>query len=62
LSGASSDGAEGLKAISDAGGQGIVQIAQTAEFPAMPQAAIELNHRAIILEPANIAQHLINTL
>jgi len=40
LTGANSDGAEGLRAICAAGGQGIVQDLATAEVATMPRAAL----------------------
>jgi len=41
LSGANSDGAEGMKAISEAGGITIVQDPLDAEIPLMPQSAVD---------------------
>ncbi len=43
LSGANSDGTAGLNAISAFGGMGIVQSPQTAEYPVMPQSALNSN-------------------
>ena len=40
LSGDGSDGAQGVKAISDAGGMNLAQIPESADFPSMPQNAI----------------------
>ena len=41
LSGASADGARGLRAIADAGGLAVVQSLETAEMTAMPAAALQ---------------------
>lgn len=41
LTGANSDGAEGLKYIIDTGGSGIIQDPKEADYPAMPLAAIK---------------------
>ena len=41
LTGASNDGAEGIRAIKTHGGLTIAQSPETAEFPVMPQAAID---------------------
>jgi two-component system chemotaxis response regulator CheB len=41
LTGASSDGAHGLKAISDAGGLAVAQDPRDAEMKVMPEAALE---------------------
>jgi two-component system chemotaxis response regulator CheB len=43
LSGANSDGADGIAAITAHGGLGIAQDPDTAEYPTMPQAAIKSN-------------------
>jgi len=42
LTGANSDGSQGLRAIQDAGGMVVVQDPKTAEVAVMPQAAIDL--------------------
>lgn len=42
LTGANGDGAEGLKAMADAGATTIVQKPSDAEFPTMPRAALDL--------------------
>ena len=46
LTGASSDGAKGLLAVSNAGGAAWVQSPETAEVPTMPEAALRGNSRA----------------
>lgn len=58
LSGANQDGADGLLAISEQGGVAIVQDPATAEYPAMPQAAIDRNANAVVMTPQNIASYL----
>jgi two-component system chemotaxis response regulator CheB len=57
LSGASADGARGLKAIEDAGGLAIIQA--DAEIPAMPNAAIALCERARIMPVEDIRKYLL---
>lgn len=58
LTGASSDGARGLKAIIDAGGQGLVQTPAEAEVPLMPNAAIQACPEANVLTSAGITAYL----
>ena len=58
LSGANSDGAEGLRAITEAGGAAIVQQPDTAEVPAMPQAALDACRDAYVADVSTIAQLL----
>jgi two-component system chemotaxis response regulator CheB len=41
LTGANSDGADGLKAVREHGGACVIQDPREAEYPAMPQAALE---------------------
>ncbi|WP_035606140.1 chemotaxis protein CheB [Haloferula sp. BvORR071] len=59
LTGASADGAQGLKAIVANGGSAIVQDPATAEGTAMPTAAIESSPAARILPPDRIAAALL---
>ncbi|AEI49759.1 chemotaxis protein CheB [Runella slithyformis] len=54
LSGANGDGAKGMAAIIAKGGTGIVQDPSTAEYPAMPQLALEYNPEAEALPPSRI--------
>ncbi|RRA97983.1 chemotaxis protein CheB [Larkinella rosea] len=58
LSGANKDGADGLLAIVGAGGTAIVQDPATAEYPVMPQAALDRNKRVLIMKPEQIATFL----
>lgn len=43
LSGANTDGALGISAVLSAGGMALIQSPQSAEFPAMPSAALDCN-------------------
>jgi two-component system chemotaxis response regulator CheB len=58
LSGASTDGATGLKSIHDAGGITIVQDPQSAEATAMPRAALDLFRPSHVLSPRAIGSLL----
>jgi two-component system chemotaxis response regulator CheB len=58
LTGASGDGANGLKTIMDKGGGGIVQNPDTAVATAMPLAAIELCPDARVMTLGQIARYL----
>jgi two-component system, chemotaxis family, protein-glutamate methylesterase/glutaminase len=58
LSGANYDGAEGLSKIIKAGGIGIVQTPETAEYPNMPLAAIAKNSNNIVRSPEEIVQFI----
>jgi two-component system, chemotaxis family, protein-glutamate methylesterase/glutaminase len=58
LTGANQDGAEGMRAIVDAGGAGIVQRPDDAFAPAMPQAALAACPTAEVLPLAMIAARL----
>ena len=55
LTGANSDGARGLKRVSDRGGLAIVQRPETAESPIMPAAALRQVPDARVLTLAEIA-------
>lgn len=54
LTGANNDGAKGLKMIQDAGGITIVQAPSDAEFPAMPQSALDIMKPDYILTTEEI--------
>lgn len=58
LSGANSDGAEGLLRIKEAGGITIAQDPKTAEFPMMPQSAIDTGAIDYIFTIEEIAHFL----
>lgn len=55
LTGASADGAQGLKSIHAAGGTTVVQLPQTAEAATMPAAALALFTPDFVLSPVDIA-------
>lgn len=59
LSGSDSDGAIGLKAISDSGGMTMVQSADSAEHDTMPKAARASGIADHVLPPEGIAQELL---
>ncbi|MFN8389415.1 MAG: chemotaxis protein CheB [Bdellovibrionota bacterium] len=58
LTGASDDGARGLKAITSAGGLGIVQDPGEAEASIMPRAALEMSPHAQVFSLSQIADYL----
>jgi two-component system, chemotaxis family, protein-glutamate methylesterase/glutaminase len=58
LTGANADGARGLKAIIDAGGQGLVQTPSSAFASAMPEAALGASPSAISMTLEAIAAYL----
>lgn len=58
LTGANGDGARGLKAIIDAGGQGLVQTPSSAFASAMPEAALGTSPSAKSMTLKEIAAHL----
>lgn len=60
LTGASSDGSTGLKAIQDEGGTVIVQSPETAEYVIMPQAAIRAVKQAHIMPLDRIGAYLLD--
>jgi two-component system chemotaxis response regulator CheB len=59
LSGASSDGADGMSRIKDLGGVTLAQSSETAEYPLMPDSAILKGVVDHVLSPSEIAGHLI---
>lgn len=60
LTGANSDGTKGIAAISDMGGLTIAQDPETAEFPLMPQSAINTGKIKLVLSPEMIIAKLID--
>lgn len=58
LTGANADGAQGLKAIIEAGGRGIVQTPSSAFAPAMPEAALRMSPSANPMSLEQIASHI----
>jgi two-component system chemotaxis response regulator CheB len=58
LSGANADGAEGLRAIAEAGGATVVQRPGTAEVAMMPAAALQACRDSYVADPEAIAQLL----
>jgi two-component system chemotaxis response regulator CheB len=59
LSGANADGAAGMQKIKEAGGLTIVQDPATAEYPVMPQAAIDCGAADEVLSAEEIGWRLI---
>lgn len=59
FSGAGTDGARGVQAIRNAGGTVFVQDPETAEFPAMPAAAIGTGQADGVLPPEDIAREIV---
>ena len=58
LTGANTDGASGLRRISDLGGLALIQDPTTAESPAMPAAAQQAVPRARVMPLARIGEYL----
>ncbi|MDB5192998.1 MAG: chemotaxis protein CheB [Segetibacter sp.] len=56
LSGANSDGTEGLHSIIENKGTAIVQDPTSAAYPAMPMAAIAANKSSLVFKPIEIAK------
>lgn len=59
LSGANDDGAEGAHSVKSHGGVAIAQDPNTAEYPVMPEAAIERAGIELVLAPATIGDLLV---
>ncbi|HVN23175.1 MAG TPA: chemotaxis protein CheB [Syntrophorhabdales bacterium] len=59
LSGAGTDGARGVQAVRSAGGSVFVQDPASAEFPAMPLAAINTGRTDAVLPPQDIAREIL---
>lgn len=60
LSGNNDDGSAGVQAVRSAGGITFAQDRASAEFPAMPSAAIATGQIDFVLSPAKIAEELVN--
>ncbi|MCH2547166.1 MAG: chemotaxis protein CheB [Alphaproteobacteria bacterium] len=60
LTGANSDGAQGLKMIMDGGGEGLVQCSEECFSPAMPEAALAACPAAKVMSLTQIAEYLIH--
>lgn len=60
MSGAGSDGAQGLKAIADAGGMTMAQDTATARYDSMPYDAMALSIVDHVLAPADMPAQLLN--
>ena len=60
LTGANEDGAEGLRAVADAGGVALVQAPEEAFAPAMPRAALARSEAARSMPLDTIAAHLVS--
>ncbi|MGC4031958.1 MAG: chemotaxis protein CheB [Tepidisphaeraceae bacterium] len=58
LTGANSDGADGLRRIAELGGAAVVQSPNSAYAPAMPEAALAACPAALVLELPAIADYL----
>ncbi len=58
LSGANADGARGLKAIEEAGGEAVIQAPEEAAHKAMPAAALAICHRPRVLPAQEICRWL----
>ena len=58
LSGANADGAQGLRAVADAGGMAVVQAIESADMIAMPAAALEAVPDSIEVNVAALAELL----
>jgi two-component system chemotaxis response regulator CheB len=59
LTGANSDGAEGLAAVKHAGGVTVVQNPESAEFPEMPKAALSLEQPDFVLNARDLPNFLV---
>jgi two-component system CheB/CheR fusion protein len=58
LSGTGTDGTKGLKAVKAEGGITFAQDPQTAQYPSMPQSAIDADSAYFVLPPSDIAAEL----
>ena len=62
LSGANKDGAAGLGKVIKAGGLALIQSPETAHYPAMPKAAMDLNSSALVQNPEQIIDCILHHL
>jgi two-component system chemotaxis response regulator CheB len=60
LSGANKDGAAGLKKVIEKGGLALVQSPESAHYPTMPKAAIDLNSKVLIQNPEQILHYILH--
>ncbi len=60
LSGANKDGAEGIKKVLQRSGTALIQSPETAEYTAMPAAALEMNKTAIVQSPVQILYRILH--
>jgi len=60
LSGANNDGTEGLQSVVEAGGTAIVQNPDTADYPIMPQSALQAIEEVVSMKPQEISDYLNN--
>jgi two-component system chemotaxis response regulator CheB len=58
LSGANCDGAEGLRAVAEAGGVTVVQQPSSADVPTMPESALKVCGDSLVADTLGIAQLL----
>jgi two-component system, chemotaxis family, protein-glutamate methylesterase/glutaminase len=58
LSGANKDGSASISHVLQRGGSAIVQLPESAEYPVMPKAAIELNKAVLVKSPKQIVDYL----
>lgn len=61
LTGGGQDGTEGLRAIYDAGGLGVIQDPDDARQPAMPESAIKGDHPVSYLKEEELAPFIVKT-
>lgn len=60
LSGANKDGAAGLRKVILSSGTALIQSPETAEYTAMPTAAMEMNKTAIVQSPDEILNRILH--
>jgi two-component system, chemotaxis family, protein-glutamate methylesterase/glutaminase len=60
LTGANADGARGLAQIAARGGQALVQSPRTAQWPTMPEAALQAAPQALVVDLDEIARALVD--